>query len=162
MKMRQNVSIFYLKYFIRYEILHRICITWLFMIIDHNFHSMIMVFIDNIFHTYFVHDPYLVKDYHMFIIRFLLLLLHEDDGSKAGWNVNRLSVRGGNIYRGRWLECVPLPSYVLLSIIFLSFSSSYSDPFFLSSSHFDPSMCRYHHMLYTLIHFFPKIHWSII
>ena len=49
------------------------------MIIDHNFHSMIMVFIDNIFHTYSVHDPYLVKDHHMFIIRFLLLLLHEDD-----------------------------------------------------------------------------------
>ena len=50
---------------------------------DHNFHSMIMVFMDNIFHTYFVHDPYLVKDYHMFIIRLTLLLLHDDDGSKT-------------------------------------------------------------------------------
>ena len=70
------------------------------MIIDHNFHYMNMVLMDNIFHAYFVHDPYLVKDYHMFIIRLILLLLHEDDGSKTGWNVNRLSVRGGNIYRG--------------------------------------------------------------
>ena len=93
------------------------------MIIDHNFHSMIMVFIDNIFHTYFVHEPYLVKDYHMFIIRFLLLLLHEDDGSKAGWNVNRLSVRGGNIYRGTLIgTCSSSSSCTLIhyfSLIFL-------------------------------------------
>ena len=102
---------------------HRICIAWMFLIIDHNFHSMTIVFMDNIFHTYFVYDPYLVKDYGMFIIRLILLLLHDDDGSKTGWNVNRLSVRGGNIYRGTLIgTCSSSSSCTLIhyfSFIFL-------------------------------------------
>ena len=42
---------------------HRICMAWLFMIIDHNFHAMVVVIIYEILvfmdvHTYFLHDPY--------------------------------------------------------------------------------------------------------
>ena len=56
------MSIFYLKYFIEHEMHHRICMAWLFMIIDHNFHAMIvviiyeiLVFMDEIFiHTFFM------------------------------------------------------------------------------------------------------------
>ena len=51
---------------INHEMHHRIyAVAWLFMIIDQTFHAMIMViiyeilvFMDNIFHTYSVHDPY--------------------------------------------------------------------------------------------------------
>ena len=44
---------------------HRMCIAWKIMIIDHNYHTMIngnhvnhemLVFINNLFHTYFLHD----------------------------------------------------------------------------------------------------------
>ena len=104
--------------------------------------------------TYFIHTlfmtPYLEKDYHMFIIRLILLLLHEDDGSKAGWNVNRLSVRGGNIYRGTLIGmCSSSSSCTLIhyfSFIFLLMLWS------IIFYHFPPHAVIHSFSLDTLIH----------